>query len=123
MVEVDAAVAGELFAPALEHFRRLGLSVRMIMPADDPAVALLEGGGLALRLVRDGGRWPSDLGMPPLVPTWEVSRCTDTGWGRGRAGMLYRDVLPSRQGGRFIASHIRIPEAGPVPDEVLRRAR
>ena len=32
--------------------------------------------------------------------------------------MLYRDLLPSRQGGRFIASHIRIPDAGPVPDEV-----
>jgi quercetin dioxygenase-like cupin family protein len=118
MVEVDAVVADELFAPALDRFRRLGLAVRMIMPADDPAVALLEGGGLALRLVRGGRRWQTDLEPPPLVPTWEVTRCTDTGWGRGRAGMLYRDLLPSRQGGRFIASHIRIPEAGPVPDEV-----
>ena len=32
--------------------------------------------------------------------------------------MLYRDLLPNRQGGRFIASHIRISDAGPVPDEV-----
>ena len=32
--------------------------------------------------------------------------------------MRYRDLLPSRQGGRFIASHITIPDAGPVPDYV-----
>ena len=39
-----------------------------------------------------------------------------TGFGAGRAGMGYRDLIPSRLGGRFIASHIRIDEAGPVPD-------
>ena len=32
--------------------------------------------------------------------------------------MLYRDLIPEREGGRFIASHIRIPEGGPVPDNV-----
>jgi quercetin dioxygenase-like cupin family protein len=32
--------------------------------------------------------------------------------------MLYRDLIPDRQGGRFIASHIRITEGGPVPDYV-----
>jgi quercetin dioxygenase-like cupin family protein len=32
--------------------------------------------------------------------------------------MQYRDLIPSRLGGRFIASHIRIPEGGPVPDYV-----
>ena len=30
--------------------------------------------------------------------------------------MGYRDLIPNRQGGRFIASHIRIPTGGPVPD-------
>jgi mannose-6-phosphate isomerase-like protein (cupin superfamily) len=39
-------------------------------------------------------------------------------WNTGRAGMQYRDLIPSRLGGRFIASHIRIPEGGPVPDYV-----
>ena len=58
MVEIDAGVADELFEPALDRFRRLGLAVRMIMPADDPAVALLEGGGIAIRLVRGDTRWP-----------------------------------------------------------------
>jgi mannose-6-phosphate isomerase-like protein (cupin superfamily) len=40
------------------------------------------------------------------------------GWGTGRAGMQYRDLIPSRLNGRFIASHIRIPIGGPVPDYV-----
>jgi mannose-6-phosphate isomerase-like protein (cupin superfamily) len=39
-------------------------------------------------------------------------------WTVGRAGMLYRDLLPDRQGGAFIASHIRILVGGPVPDYV-----
>jgi quercetin dioxygenase-like cupin family protein len=39
-------------------------------------------------------------------------------WGVGRAGMHYRDLIPGRFGGRFIASHIRIQEGGPVPDYV-----
>jgi quercetin dioxygenase-like cupin family protein len=56
--------------------------------------------------------------VPRLVPAFELTRIADTGWDVGRAEMLYRDLLPSRQGGRFIASHIRIPDAGPVPDEV-----
>jgi mannose-6-phosphate isomerase-like protein (cupin superfamily) len=32
--------------------------------------------------------------------------------------MLYRDLIPSRLGGRYIASHIAIPEGGPVSDWV-----
>ena len=36
----------------------------------------------------------------------------------GRAGMRYRDLIPDRWGGRFIASVISIPEGGPVPDYV-----
>ena len=74
---------------------------------------------MTIRLVSGDAEWPgSDVAMPPLAPAFELSRLADTGWGVGRAGMLYRDLLPSRQGGRFIASHIRIPDAGPVPDEV-----
>jgi mannose-6-phosphate isomerase-like protein (cupin superfamily) len=39
-------------------------------------------------------------------------------WSVGRAGMQYRDLIPGRLGGRFVASHIRIPDGGPVPDYV-----
>ena len=117
-LDVDAAVAVGRFEQALDEFRHLGFAVRMISPADDPAVALLEGQGMTVRLVSGDAAWPGEAPMPPLVPAFELSRIADTGWGVGRAGMLYRDLLPSRQGGRFIASHIRVPAAGPVPDEV-----
>ena len=39
-------------------------------------------------------------------------------WGAGRAGMQYRDLIPGRLNGRFVASHIRIPAGGEVPDYV-----
>lgn len=39
-------------------------------------------------------------------------------WGQGRAGMQYRDLIPGRLGGRFVASHIRIPQGGEIPDYV-----
>ena len=39
-------------------------------------------------------------------------------WVVGRAGMQYRDLIPGRLGGAVIASHIRIPRGGPVPDMV-----
>ena len=39
-------------------------------------------------------------------------------WSTGRAMMQYRDLIPSRLGGRFVASQIRIPQGGPVPDYV-----
>jgi mannose-6-phosphate isomerase-like protein (cupin superfamily) len=59
------------------------------------------------------------LVVPPLQPSLTISRSgaleADAA---GRAGMRYRDLIPDRQGGRFIASHIRIPDAGPVPDYV-----
>ncbi|HEU5061176.1 MAG TPA: hypothetical protein VFU21_31815 [Kofleriaceae bacterium] len=46
------------------------------------------------------------------------SRLADARWEVGRAGMLYRDLVPARDGGWLIASHIRIPDGGPVPDWV-----
>ena len=59
--------------------------------------------------------------VPDGEATFAVSRADadpDTDWVVGRAGMRYRDLLPDRQGGRFIASHIAIPDGGPVPDYV-----
>ena len=57
--------------------------------------------------------------LPSLAPSSVVTRLgDDPHFGVGRAGMGYRDLIPDRQGGRFIASHIRIAEAGPVPDYV-----
>lgn len=63
---------------------------------------------------------PDDaLPIPALQESLVVSRGgANARWAVGRAGMEYRDLIPSRLGGRFIASHIRIPEGGPVPDYV-----
>jgi len=72
----------------------------------------------------NGTRVEIDELDPPLVlPETEhafvVRRLADQApWVIGRAGMLYRDLVPSRLGGAMIASHIRIPDGGPVPDMV-----
>ncbi len=60
------------------------------------------------------------LHCPPTRHALVVQRQGAEGgtWGVGRAGMQYRDLIPGRLGGAIIASHIRIPEAGPVPDDV-----
>lgn len=57
--------------------------------------------------------------IPDLEPELVVTTLAGNGaFAIGRASMGYRDLVPGRQGGRFIASHIRIPQAGPVPDYV-----
>jgi mannose-6-phosphate isomerase-like protein (cupin superfamily) len=57
--------------------------------------------------------------LPSAVQQFVVTRFEGgQSWHVGRAGMLYRDLIPSRMGGRFIASHIRIPDGGQVPDYV-----
>ncbi len=43
---------------------------------------------------------------------------TNDAWYVGRAGMQYRDLIQGRLGGRFIASHIRIPDGGETQDYV-----
>jgi quercetin dioxygenase-like cupin family protein len=132
---------------------RLGFRVAAVVPADDPAVVVIAGYGLRLRLERGGAGAPGvlrllchdpsalaagateltapngtrielapndpPLVLPPLRPSFVLARRGDTSqWRAGRAGMRYRDLIPDRQGGRFIASHILIPEGGPVPDYV-----
>lgn len=60
-----------------------------------------------------------DIVIPPLIASFSVCQNNNqSNWVNGRAGMQYRDLIPDRQGGRFIASHIRIPGGGPVPDYV-----
>ncbi|WP_022705263.1 cupin domain-containing protein [Pseudorhodobacter ferrugineus] len=64
-----------------------------------------------------------DLNPPLVMPATQhafvVRRLADQApWVIGRAGMQYRDLVPSRLGGAIIASHIRIPDGGPVPDMV-----
>jgi len=59
------------------------------------------------------------LVVPPVVEETSIgSGDADGEWHVGRAGMEYRDLVPSRFGGSIIASNIRISDAGPVPDYV-----
>lgn len=59
------------------------------------------------------------LTTPPTRHKLEVRQLKDNdSWVIGRAGMLYRDLIPDRLGGSIIASHISIPQGGPVPDMV-----
>ena len=98
---------------AIDFLVRLGLRLDSIEPADAPSVAVLSGHGLRVRL---DGSTPS-IATASAVPTLEVTRADDAGH-IGRAGMRYRDVVPSRYGGRLIASHISIADGGPVADYV-----
>lgn len=89
--------------------------------ADDP---VLIAGGKSELTAPNGTQIEIAPAKPPLVqpPTdhaFVVRRLADQApWIVGRAGMQYRDLIPSRLGGSIIASHIRIPDAGPVPDMV-----
>ncbi|MGQ0563801.1 MAG: cupin domain-containing protein [Gemmobacter sp.] len=89
--------------------------------ADDPV--LIAGG--ATELTAPGGTrvvigaLDPALVLPPTEHAFVVRRLADQApWVIGRAGMHYRDLVPSRLGGAMIASHIRIPDGGPVPDMV-----
>ncbi|MGI9357078.1 MAG: cupin domain-containing protein, partial [Rhizobiaceae bacterium] len=56
--------------------------------------------------------------LPETKHAFVVRRLADQApWVLGRAGMSYRDLVPTRLGGAMIASHIRVPD-GPVPDMV-----
>jgi quercetin dioxygenase-like cupin family protein len=115
--DLDAALA-----PLVDE---QGWRLETIFPADAPRQMILRRGEQRLRLivgddVADPPEPIAPADVPPaLVPAPVVSRLADdAGFGVGRAGMTYRDLIPDRLGGALIASHIRIDDAGPVADYV-----
>jgi mannose-6-phosphate isomerase-like protein (cupin superfamily) len=125
---VDAIFPAD--SPSTAMVSAHGLSLRLVQGAtggatdidllcDDPAAA-----GVALLTSPDGLRVHFVAADPPMrVPPTAQHLVLNRGagadaWGVGRAGMRYRDLVPDRLGGAFIASHIRILEGGPVADYV-----
>jgi len=105
------------FNPALDLLRRLGLRLDMIFPADEPHTAVLTREGMTIRLTARPDAPPPSSDLPEFRPEFVVTHA-GTAAGEGRAGMHYRDLIPGRLGGRYIASHIAIEEGGPVADWV-----
>ncbi|XDA97946.1 cupin domain-containing protein [Sulfitobacter sp. LCG007] len=118
--------------PAVASFSGHGLRLRLEKGADVPPgrIRILTDdpdsfAGGRRRLTAPNG---TEIVVVPLTPVVEhpatchefvVRRLKDEApWIIGRAGMHYRDLIESRLGGSIIASHIRIPDGGPVPDMV-----
>lgn len=93
----------DLDAEINRYQSELGYRLDMIVPADSPTAAVLSRNGEQVRLAK----------IAPV--SGETSKDT---WITGRAGMMYRDLIPGRLGGKLIASHIRLTVGGEVPDYV-----
>lgn len=101
---------------AIDDLKREGFRLDVIYPADDPQCAVLSSADeIALVATPDAPLLPDRL--PPFEAEFVLTH-DGASAGAGRAGMLYRDLIPSRLGGRYIASHIAIPDGGPVSDWV-----
>jgi quercetin dioxygenase-like cupin family protein len=112
----DRLTCDDLDAALRHHIQDLGYRIEEIFPADAPRVAIVSRAGKRIRLER--AALPS-FETPSRSTQWPIVQKAEAGmWQVGRAGMQYRDLLPDRLGGRVIASHIRIPAGGPVPDYV-----
>ena len=112
---------------SIDYLTDLGFRLDNIFPDDHPQAAILSGHNIQLRLDKSVETDASltalpnsdEVIFPPTQHKFEVRKLQDSEpWVIGRAGMLYRDLLPNRLGGSIIASHIRIPDGGPVPDMV-----
>jgi quercetin dioxygenase-like cupin family protein len=102
---------------ALDDLKDRGFRMDIVYPADEPHTALLSRDGEAVRVTSKPDAPPVRSTLPPIEPEFVLTRA-GADPGSGRAGMLYRDLIPGRLGGRYIASHITIPEGGPVADWV-----
>ena len=102
----------------IEPLLKDGYRLDMIMPADAPRVVQLSKKDQAVRLVlrSEPDQKPPKGGTQNYQEAAEAG--TQNGWIRGRAGMMYRDLITDRLGGTMAASHIRLAEGGPVSDYV-----
>lgn len=134
--EIKLMVPGADFGTTLELFTgRLGFRIDMIFPANEPSVALISSHATVIRLEKletpgsisstkqqiEAADDKKDIptGFRPSAQYNPIISLLDSSkWIMGRAGMEYRDLIPGRLGGRFIASHIRLADGGVVADYV-----
>jgi quercetin dioxygenase-like cupin family protein len=109
-------VCGDL-GLALDDLRGHGFRIDLIYPADDPHTAVLSREGDSVRVTTRPGTPPPSGELPTFEPQFVFTPAEGSS-AAGRAGMLYRELIPDRFGGRYIASHISIPGGGPVSDWV-----
>jgi len=112
----EREIACEDLSLAIDDLRREGFRLDVIYPADDPAIAILSRDGETVRVALPAAP-PLPESLPAFVPEHLITHAGAVA-GQGRAGMLYRDLIPGRLGGRYIASHIMIGQGGPVADWV-----
>jgi len=102
---------------AIDEWRSQGFRLDVIYPADDPHTAIFSKDADVVRVTTQPQALPPSDRLPRFEAEFLVTRAGASP-AEGRAGMLYRDLIPSRLGGRYIASHISLPEGGPVSDWV-----
>ncbi len=138
----------DLQADIAFYTRDIKLQLRSVYPADKPRYAELAGYGLSLLLdmeyqsapgrllIRTEESKDASLTSPSgtevcyeqtftvhkqTLKSYRSEICTLRGsspWTTGRAGTHTRELIPSRLGGALSASHLRIPNGGPVADRV-----
>ncbi|MBL0124533.1 MAG: hypothetical protein IPP88_17980 [Betaproteobacteria bacterium] len=95
--------------------RAMGDSQVLLRLITDQSPLVVPVPGLSIEWVQGA----TTVELPEGKQEYILTRMNDAdAWVTGRAGMQYRDLIPGRFGGRFIGSHIRIPDGGPVPDYV-----
>lgn len=112
-IDLDATVA--------MYTQQFGMRLDMIMPADAPRIAIVSDNGVSVHIECARAVADDESAHATAPSNGDLLLCRDgahDAWIQGRAGMHYRDLIPGRLGGRFIASHIRIADGGPVADYV-----
>ena len=114
--------------PVIAELVGLGLSLRLdsYLRNDQPGMLLVKTEDKSEQVLHSPSgttiTWERVVNaVPQSLDSHRLEVCTLRGsspWVVGRAGTHTRELIPSRLGGGIVASHIRIPNGGPVADRV-----